>query len=160
MYINIMKSQVSLQKMQKNLIFLLFYAKIKLYLFNNKRGENLKETLSIDMEERVKETNWRAVFKSIFGFDEEIDDKVSDLSDEENIKKCKDISKQVKDDFLKSVKYRSTLEAMFVPSDERKLKKERLKVDRSDKDRNKLTVENIKKSKARENEKGKEIVDD
>ena len=49
---------------------------------------------------------------------------------------------------------------MFVPSDGRKLKKERLKIDRSDKDRNKLTVENIKKSKARENEKGKEIVDD
>ena len=112
------------------------------------------------MEERVRETNWGALIKSFFGLEEENNDKVSDLSDEENIKKCKEISKQVKDDFLKSVKYRSSLEAMFIHSDERKLKKERLKVDRSDKDRNKLTVENIKKSKTRENEKGKEIVDD
>ena len=109
------------------------------------------------MEKRVKETDWGAVFRSFWGSAEKNNDKVSDLTTEENIKKCKEISKQVKDDFLKSVKYRSTFETILVPSSETNLKKERLKVDRRNKDKNKLTVDNIKKSKGR-NESENEIV--
>ena len=83
-----------------------------------------------------------------------------DLSEEEYIKKGNEISEQVKKDLINALLHRNKLEAMLDHSIGKRTKIEILKVDRSDKNRNKLTVENIKKSKTRKNGKGKEIVND
>lgn len=108
------------------------------------------------MSNRVRKTDFRSIIRDFCGMDDDKDTwKESDLSEEEYIKKCKEISEQEKEDLLNAVLHSTELEAMLDYSHVKKTKIERLKLDRSDKDRNKLTMEHVNKTKRR----GREIGD-
>lgn len=78
------------------------------------------------MSERVRETDLKALIKSFFGIDEE-DYEQDNLSAEDAIKKCKEITEQQKGDLLKAVENSSKLEAILDYSQKSKGKSSRKK---------------------------------
>ena len=85
------------------------------------------------MSKKVRETDLKALIKSFFGMDEE-DFQSDGISDEEAIKKCNEVTEEVKSDLLNSVKNRAKLEAILDYSPKTKTKKSKLKISRDNND--------------------------
>ena len=97
------------------------------------------------MSERVRKTDFKSLFKAFLGMDEE-DYQQDNLSEEEAIKKCNEITEQQKEDLLKEVTNRAKLEAMLKYSSKDvkgKKTKSRLKISENGDNKEKNQIQEI-----------------
>ena len=127
-------------------------------LINNKRGENLKETLRLNMKQvktqtRIRETDFKSVLKSFLGIDEEEEfDLYDNTSEIGAIEKMQDISEEDKKIIITSLKNRDKLaNKLFSNKSKARRKKASINIDTSKKQKKEEKYNILKTSKANKN---------